>query len=181
MNLIINITCFIFGYIFITSSLYKLLRFEQHYAIVYSYNVVPESTNRLFAWFDSVVELVIGLCLLIGLLLKINLIFAILLLLMYTIAITINLFRGRTNIDCGCGGVVGNGKISKKLVFRNVIMIISIFILWLNFDYKVFSFSFNNQFLFLHSYLILTIIIYLTIKIIYSFKLNIRNIITKGE
>ena len=114
MNLIINITCFIFGYIFITSSLYKLLRFEQHYAIVYSYNIVPESTNRLFAWFDSVVELVIGLCLLIGLLLKINLIFAMLLLLMYTIAITINLFRGRTNIDCGCGELLEMGKYQRS-------------------------------------------------------------------
>ncbi|MBO1628368.1 MauE/DoxX family redox-associated membrane protein [Bacillus arachidis] len=181
MSLIINIICFIFGYIFVTSSLSKFLKFEQHYVTVHAYNIVPESTSRLFAWFDSIIELVIGICLLIGFALKINLIFSMFLLLIYTLAITINLFRGRTNIDCGCGGVVGDGKISNKLVFRNVIMITILITIWLQFNYEAFSFPFNKQYLFLHLYLISGIIMYLTIKSLFSLTINIRNIITKGE
>ena len=43
-----------------------------------------------------------------------------LLLIMYTIGIIVNLYRKRTNISCGCGGIVGDHNLSWTLVFRNI-------------------------------------------------------------
>ncbi|MBJ6950286.1 hypothetical protein JG666_23760, partial [Vibrio cholerae] len=45
---------------------------------------------------------------------------AVLLLLVYSVAISINLLRGRKEISCGCGGVLGNHKLSWMLVVRNL-------------------------------------------------------------
>jgi hypothetical protein len=47
---------------------------------------------------------------------------AALLLLLYTIAIGINLLRGRTEIDCGCLGPAGRVRLSKWLLARNGIL-----------------------------------------------------------
>jgi hypothetical protein len=46
-------------------------------------------------------------------------------LLLYAAAIQINLSRGRTHIDCGCGGATGE-KISFLLVVRNVVLAVSL-------------------------------------------------------
>jgi hypothetical protein len=45
---------------------------------------------------------------------------ALALLLLFTAAITLNLLRGRTNIDCGCGGE--SQRISYALVMRNLVL-----------------------------------------------------------
>jgi len=42
------------------------------------------------------------------------------LLCLYAAAITINLARGRSDLDCGCGGPTGQRKISGFLVLRNL-------------------------------------------------------------
>jgi hypothetical protein len=44
-----------------------------------------------------------------------------LLLMLFTAAICINLLRGRTDIDCGCGGE--SQRISRALVLRNLVLI----------------------------------------------------------
>lgn len=46
-----------------------------------------------------------------------------LLLIMYTIGIIVNLYRKRTNISCGCGGIVGDHNLSWTLVFRNIFLV----------------------------------------------------------
>lgn len=38
-----------------------------------------------------------------------------------TLAVTINLLRGRTDISCGCGGASGDQKLSWALVARNLV------------------------------------------------------------
>jgi hypothetical protein len=42
---------------------------------------------------------------------------------LFTAAIAINLHRGRTDIDCGCGGA-GGQHISRGLVVRNIILLV---------------------------------------------------------
>ena len=41
-----------------------------------------------------------------------------------TVAVAINVWRGRTNIDCGCGGVEGKQRLSWGLVARNSVLIV---------------------------------------------------------
>jgi len=46
------------------------------------------------------------------------------LLLVYALAISINLFRGRRDIDCGCGGPAIRQELSAGLVLRNLLLLI---------------------------------------------------------
>jgi len=46
------------------------------------------------------------------------------LLLLYTAAIGINLYRGRRDLDCGCGGAASRHLISGWLVTRNLLLLI---------------------------------------------------------
>jgi hypothetical protein len=45
---------------------------------------------------------------------------SIFLFLLYSVAIGVNLTRGRRDLDCGCGGPALNQKISNGLIYRNV-------------------------------------------------------------
>ena len=47
------------------------------------------------------------------------------LLLPMTLAVAINLARGRSEIDCGCGGTRGQG-LSNGLVVRNIVLMLSL-------------------------------------------------------
>ncbi|WP_033826775.1 MauE/DoxX family redox-associated membrane protein [Bacillus andreraoultii] len=49
---------------------------------------------------------------------------SILLFLLFTFAILINLIKGNVNINCGCGGIVGDQLLSWKLLIRNIYIIL---------------------------------------------------------
>jgi hypothetical protein len=51
------------------------------------------------------------------------------LLALFTVAITVNLARGRVLIDCGCGGASGQ-KLSRGLVVRNFLMMLGLALAW---------------------------------------------------
>ncbi|MGM7684749.1 MauE/DoxX family redox-associated membrane protein [Cytobacillus sp. Hm23] len=117
------------GYMFLSSSLIKLFDMQSHYLSVSAYQIVPERYTFSFSIMDAIYELIIAVCLIFGVFLELTLINGALLLSVYTVAIAVNLRRGRTDLDCGCGGLVGNHKISPKLIWRNVSLIVIILIL----------------------------------------------------
>lgn len=105
---------------------------------------------------------------------------AILLLIIYTIAIIINLVKGRVDFDCGCGGLVGAHKLSKNLVFRNVLLI---FVLIGGFTvqpFSLFAMAFDYKFFLMNSVYILGILVTLTSKEMFDLKQNIK-LLTKGN
>ncbi|OXS58166.1 methylamine utilization protein MauE [Bacillus sp. V-88] len=158
------ILCTTFGYIFLSSAFDKILNIQNHYLSITAYKILPTKLSYPFAVFDIVLEASIALSLIFGFYLKVSLLSAALLLGMYTVAVAINLFRGRTEIDCGCGGVVGTHKISIKLIMRNLSFISIIFILALKFNIHTFFYNFNSEFWMLQTlfiFLCLTFIMYL--------------------
>lgn len=110
--------------LFLSAAVSKLLHFEEHVGIVNDYKIVPETLVRPFSMAELGGELLVGLLLLLGLFPKVAALGAIGLLLMYVIAISINLYRGRTEISCGCGGAAGHHNLSWWLVVRNVLLIL---------------------------------------------------------
>jgi hypothetical protein len=48
---------------------------------------------------------------------------------LFTVAITVNLLRGRVSIDCGCGGASGQ-KLSIGLVVRNLVVTVGLVVAW---------------------------------------------------
>jgi uncharacterized membrane protein YphA (DoxX/SURF4 family) len=57
---------------------------------------------------------------------------AALLLAVYAVAIAINLWRGRRDIDCGCGGAVGRQRLSAGLVARNGLLVVAALVSTIN-------------------------------------------------
>lgn len=91
-----------FSLLFVVSGIHKLsnrLRFQE---IVDAYQIVPSGWGPFVVVKIGIVELTLGAAWLIGNSVLIPL-FSAVLLNIYIIAISINLFRGRTYIDCGCG------------------------------------------------------------------------------
>jgi hypothetical protein len=73
-------------------------------------------------------ELLAGLGLISGFWLVPAIVLAMALFVVFCIAITINLVRGRRDLSCHCGGVIGNHLISWWLVGRNGLLIIGLVI-----------------------------------------------------
>jgi len=127
LNILLMIGMLFFGYMFITSAIGKITQFSDHQKIIKAYKIVPLSMTKPFAILDIAFEIIVGVLLMTFMIPEITLFLASFLLLLYSVAITINLLRGRTELDCGCGGIVGDNKISPILVIRNIGLIVVLF------------------------------------------------------
>ncbi len=97
----------------------KTLVFEGELA---DYRLLPDFAVPLAARLLPVVELAVGLLLLSRLASVAVTLTACVLLLMFAVAVAINLLRGRTHISCGCGGASGGQTISAPLVAVNLLL-----------------------------------------------------------
>ena len=129
MQTIFIIGISLFGYLFLTSALGKIKRFKNHEKIIRAYQIVPYKSTKFFAVLDVSFEVIVGLFLVTSIFLEISIPFASFMLLVYSIAVSINLLRGRKELDCGCGGIVGDNKISIFLVIRNITFIMILILL----------------------------------------------------
>lgn len=114
---------FLLGTIFLSAGWAKLAKIDKHAAIVKGYRLLPSRLLVPFVWFEAVAECLVGGLFFTGFYLRVSALIAACLLILYCIGITINVLRGRTEIDCGCGGVIGNHRLSMSLVFRNLIFL----------------------------------------------------------
>lgn len=110
------------GTLFLSAAVSKLRDMEKHRVIVEQYQVLPRGIVPLFAVLEVAAEGLVGVLLLGGLWLAAAYPLAGLLLAAYCIAIAVNLFRGRREISCGCGGAAGDHHLSWWLVARNAVL-----------------------------------------------------------
>lgn len=108
------------GTIFLSTGISKVRNMQEHILIVKEYRILPSSQIYIVARVEVLIELFTGMMLFLGLFQTIGAVLASLLLILYSLAITINLIRGRNGISCGCGGAVGSHQISWFLVLRNL-------------------------------------------------------------
>ena len=100
--------------------LWHLRRFQQ---AVQEYRLLPAWAECWVAIGFPLVELCAGLGLLTASWLPLSIMLTIELLLVASGAIVLNLLRGRTDLSCHCGGVIGNHNISWWLVGRNLLLV----------------------------------------------------------
>lgn len=86
------------------------------------YQLLPESLGPFVAWSLPLAEIAAALALLPLPSRPWGALAAAALLTLVTVAVTINLLRGRAHIDCGCGGQSGQ-HLSWALVLRNLVLI----------------------------------------------------------
>ncbi len=110
-----------FALLFAFSALEKWNNQEKFELQLSGYQIVPETLMRLTAQVVLFTEFVIAV-LLISPAYLYGVVCGFGLLALYTGAITLNLLRGRTHIDCGCLGSSGEG-LSYFLVLRNLTLL----------------------------------------------------------
>ncbi|MNC26929.1 Methylamine utilization protein MauE [compost metagenome] len=108
---------------FLTSFLEKIRNYNLHLFILKDYKIIPHKLVNLFGALDVIAQILIALSFILGVWIYAGYVTSSILLFTYAIAISINLLRGRNNISCGCGGLVGNHQISWWLVFRNLLIV----------------------------------------------------------
>ncbi|MBF9151496.1 methylamine utilization protein MauE [Novosphingobium sp. 1Y9A] len=108
------------GAVFLGAGLAKLRNRRVFPGVVANYRLLPEPLVAPVAVTLPIAEVVIGLALFAGL--RVAAVPAGLLLLAFAAAMAINIGRGRSHIDCGCGRPELRQPLSRALVVRNLVL-----------------------------------------------------------
>lgn len=110
--------CVMMGLLFLIAAVGKLRSIGEFRETLANYRLLPEAAVVPVAVLLPLTELTVGAALLPGF--RLALVPAIGLLLLFSGAVAVNLRRGRTQIDCGCGGADGRQPISWALVWHDL-------------------------------------------------------------
>jgi uncharacterized membrane protein YphA (DoxX/SURF4 family) len=113
---------FALGTVFLLSGLVKLPNRDGFERVVHAYGLVPDGMSHVVARTLPPLEVALGGLLLTGLASRLVALVAGLLLCIFTVAVLINLLRGR-RISCGCFGSVAQKEISGVGVARNLLFL----------------------------------------------------------
>ena len=142
--LLSQIVAYGFGLLFISSAWNKLSDIDQFSLILKDYQLLTIMPFKLLAIMIATFELVLGCSWLLGYNTSMIGWCTAGILILYTLAITVNLVRGRVYIDCGCGfnNTLGDNShlLSPILVVRNFILIVMVFFTLLPTSERVFVF-----------------------------------------
>ena len=107
----------------VSAAAHKLRDFDVFVAAVEAYALVPPAWNRSVATVLAGVECLVGAGLVVWDAAVLPALAAAALLGTYTIAVAVNLWRGRRDLACGCGGPVNEVPIGPGLVARNLVLV----------------------------------------------------------
>jgi uncharacterized membrane protein YphA (DoxX/SURF4 family) len=108
------------GLVFVGAGLAKLRNRRMFPGVVANYRLLPDALVGSVAMALPIAEVSIGAALIVGL--RLAAIPAGLLLLTFAAAMAINIGRGRSHIDCGCGRSELRQPLSRALVVRNLVL-----------------------------------------------------------
>jgi hypothetical protein len=108
------------GVILLGGSVSKLLAFRWFVKTLASYKLVPEGMVTLSALAVVLGELVVGTLAIAGKLQPWTSYSAVGLFACFTVALVVNLVRGRFDLKCGCHGLWKKDRVGWQLVFRNL-------------------------------------------------------------
>ncbi|MFC1886688.1 MauE/DoxX family redox-associated membrane protein [Thermodesulfobacteriota bacterium] len=113
------------GIIFVYASYHKILAPAHFAKIIYGYYLFPDASINIIAIVLPFVELYSGIFLILGIFPRSAVLLINILLLMFIIAISINLIRGQ-EFDCGCFsfGEPGYTSSAEQLLLRNMVLLL---------------------------------------------------------
>jgi Methylamine utilisation protein MauE len=97
--------------------------------IVEQYRIVPPWLALIFARMLPPLQWVAAAALVLPMAGRAGAVLGLCLMTLFTVAIIVNLARGRMSIDCGCGGASGQ-KLSMGLALRNLVVMVGLTIAW---------------------------------------------------
>jgi uncharacterized membrane protein YphA (DoxX/SURF4 family) len=109
------------GLIFVTAGAQKLRHRAVLPGVIAHYRILPEAAVGPVAALLPVLEIGTGVALVAGIV-PLAAVAGIVLLLLFTGAMAVNIARGRSHIDCGCGDATLRQSLSPALVMRNLLL-----------------------------------------------------------
>jgi uncharacterized membrane protein YphA (DoxX/SURF4 family) len=109
--------------LFAASAIHKLRDLSRHGDALLAYGLIPGKLVPMVATAGPIFELTAAVLLVVPSVSRLGAVAILVLLLVYTLAVTINLVRGRRDIDCGCVGPANEQPLSYFLVSRNIVLI----------------------------------------------------------
>lgn len=113
---------FLLGLVFAGAAISKIQHTDEFHGVVRNFRLVPEPLDGVIAHVLPWLELAIAASLFTGIATHLSAAAAGLLLIVFAVAIAINIFRGRTEIDCGCFRQGMRQRLSWALVARNLVL-----------------------------------------------------------
>ena len=107
------------GGIFIVGAVPKLKTHDLFVEIVQAYGLLPIPIVAVTAFLIAVMEFVVGIGLILPITRAVAAQFGLMLLAVVTVAVIVNLLRGKSELPCGCGGASADQHLSWTLVGRN--------------------------------------------------------------
>ncbi len=114
-----NLLAAVFALLFASAAIHKLRDLAGFADAFAAYALLPAGAARL-AWLVPVLELVVATGLVLGAARAVASAAGAALLLVYAVAIGVNLRRGRRDLACGCGGPLERRPIAPWMVWRNL-------------------------------------------------------------
>jgi len=111
------------AWLFMTAGWHKVKDPHHYAAVIAAYELPLLPASRQLAFSVGVVELLLAAGLLSNTTRPAAALAAAVLLAVYAVAMAVNLFRGKRNIDCGCSGPAGRQPLSGWLLSRNVVLV----------------------------------------------------------
>ncbi len=132
-SLVATGSAFFLAWLMAMAGVRKLYAPRDHAAYIDAYELLPDASGRVLVVPLVFAEMATGCALLMESTRIAGAVAALLLLLIYSAAIAINLWRGRVDIDCGCGSVAY--RLSGWLLLRNVLlMLCGLAVIWMPVD-----------------------------------------------
>jgi hypothetical protein len=128
-SLIINLFLLYYSALFLTTAFDKIIDFKGSIIDIQNYNILPKFLIKPFIFIMILIHIFLSYNLLFSRMVKFSLILAGITILIYTIAVFINLIKGN-KVACGCKGMAGNKIISQETILRNIVLIVGICIIY---------------------------------------------------
>lgn len=125
--LVLTFFRFLLGTIFLSSFVGKASEPRRFATTLVDFKLIPGASAQPLAYFLISSELVIGILLLMGWQTRAAAVLCGGVLIIFTVAVALNLMSGHTNLECGCFGAKNAQKINLQLVSRNVSLTIVAF------------------------------------------------------
>ncbi|SDM68933.1 MauE/DoxX family redox-associated membrane protein [Sediminibacillus halophilus] len=109
--------------VFISTAASKIIAFKSFHTKVQTIIKRNGMITKITAMAAVTGESFVSISLLLSIQRRAGVVLAVILLVIYSIAVLNNLIERNTEMDCGCGGILGNHRMSYLLILRNVALI----------------------------------------------------------
>jgi hypothetical protein len=117
----------------------KLVNNKKHLGIIFRFDLLSKEWVLPIFIVSLLAELYVSVSFLINQIQFGAIFIFVSMLVIYSLAIGINLFRGNIDFDCGCGGILENSKLTGWIIVRNMFLIVAA--IMINLSYQIISSS----------------------------------------